>query len=100
MFTKLHKGLVRILTDGGEIYVAPSLLGKIYLMWVFRHFTRLPHSVLSRRARRRIDVLMAEARCGAGFDEPCLLGTVELPAPVDIKRAETIAVGELAWSKR
>ena len=100
MFTKLERGLIRIVTNEGAVYVAPSLLGKIYLMWVFRHFKRLPHGVLSGRARKQIDALMSVARCGTGFDHPCLIGTVELPAEADVKRAASIAIAELAWSRR
>jgi hypothetical protein len=100
MFSKLERGLIQILTHEGPVYVAPSLFLRIYLMWVFRHFTRLPHGVLSRKARKHVEVLMSVARCSAGLDHPCLIGTVELPGDADVKRAATIAIGELAWSKR
>jgi len=99
VFEKLERGLLQMMTEDGPIYAVPSLIGRIYLMWIFRHFTRLPHRALSKKARKSIDALMSGARCSVGFDDPCVIGTVELYCEADLKHTAPLSAGGLAWGK-
>ena len=79
---KLESGVLRVLTPLGPRYVQPSFWQRVYLLWMFRHFPKLPYLVLNRRQQRLIDDLCAEQRFVSvpyadGRVEPALLGTVE-----------------------
>ena len=83
---KLAEGVVRLVTTLGPRYLQPSLLQRLYLIWVFRHFHSLPHQVLNRRQQRLIDELCAFhnfvswGQNGSG-DLP-VIGTIESRPPV------------------
>jgi len=55
LLDKLSQGVLRVLTPLGPRYVSPSLLQRLYLLWIFRNFHTLPLKVLSLRQRRWID---------------------------------------------
>jgi hypothetical protein len=38
---KLSSGVLRVLTPLGPRYVKPTVLQRFYLVWMFRHFSRL-----------------------------------------------------------
>src|SRR5256886_9960327 len=59
---KLSAGVLRILTPLGPRYLKPSISQRVYLLWVFRHFEKLPLEVLSRRQQRLISNLYAAQR--------------------------------------
>ena len=81
---KLSAGVLRILTPLGPRYLKPSLAQRIYLLWVFRHFEKLPLQVLTRRQRRLIATLCDEQRFISLLDEEAaILGTLERRPPVD-----------------
>ena len=79
---KLRWGVLRLVTTVGPRYIQPSFLERVYLLWVFRHFSVLPQNVLSRRALCLIENLCVRQHSGAhGFlyaitDQP-VIGTVE-----------------------
>jgi hypothetical protein len=75
---KLSGGVLRVLTPLGPRYLRPSLVQRIYLLWIFRNFPTLPVKVLSSRQARLIDAICAEHKVVAtlGEDLP-LLGTLE-----------------------
>ena len=52
---KLFSGVLRVSTPLGPRYLNPSFSQRIYLIWIFRHFERLPVKVLSSRQRRMIE---------------------------------------------
>ena len=58
---KLRTGIVELRTDVGPLYVTLSLRERIYLLWTFRNFHRLPKQVLSRHQRQLIDKLCRSA---------------------------------------
>jgi hypothetical protein len=83
---KLLSGVLRVLTPLGARYIRPSLAQRIYLLWIFRHFTVLPLQVLTRRQRRVIDALCVEPRFVSrtesdGWEAP-ILGTLERRPPI------------------
>jgi len=82
MIDKLAAGVVQVQTPIGPRYVMPSVLQRIYLMWMFRHFPVLPHAVLNGRQQRMIDRMCSEQNFASlpyvdGLDETPVIGTVE-----------------------
>ena len=82
LIEKLAGGVVRVQTAIGPRYVMPSLLQRVYLLWMFRNFPMLPHAVLSGRQQRMIDRLCAEQGFASvvysdGMDEAPVIGTIE-----------------------
>ena len=81
---KLSAGVLRILTPLGPRYLKPSLAQRVYLLWVFRHFEKLPLQVLNRRQQRLIRTLWAEQRfVSLLHDEAAILGTLERRPPAE-----------------
>jgi len=81
---KLSAGVLRILTPLGPRYLKPSFSQRIYLLWVFRHFEKLPLQVLSRRQQRLIRDLYAAQRFVSLLQEDAaILGTLERRPPAD-----------------
>jgi hypothetical protein len=84
---KLADGVVRVQTPIGPRYVMPSILQRLYLLWVFRHFDILPHAVLSRRQQCMIDQMCSQQRFASmayagGMDEAPVIGTIEHRPPL------------------
>ncbi len=82
LIEKLAAGVVRVQTPLGPRYVMPSLLQRIYLVWMFRHFPILPHAVLSGWQQRMIDRMCADESFAAfayanGLDDLPVIGTIE-----------------------
>ena len=82
---KLSAGVLRILTPLGPRYLKPSLSQRIYLLWVFRHFEKLPLQVLNRRQQRLIRNLWSEQRFVSLYEEAPILGTLERRPPVEVE---------------
>src|SRR5262249_58865790 len=81
LIEKLAAGVVRVQTPLGPRYVMPSLLQRIYLVWLFRHFPILPHVVLSGWQQRMIDRMFADQSFAAfayadGLADLPLIGTI------------------------
>jgi hypothetical protein len=51
---KIRRGVLQVTTDAGLLYVQPSLLEKIQLLWTFRNFRVLPEEVLTQHERQFI----------------------------------------------
>jgi len=81
---KLSAGVLRILTPLGPRYLKPSLAQRVYLLWVFRHFEKLPLQVLNRRQQRLIRNLWSEERFVSLHEEVPILGTLERRPPVEL----------------
>lgn len=82
MIDKLAAGVVQVQTPIGPRYVNPSLLQRIYLLWMFRNFPILPHAVLSRRQQLLIDRLCRDQRFlsmaySDSLEEVAVIGTIE-----------------------
>jgi hypothetical protein len=83
---KLSAGVLRILTPLGPRYLKPSLSQRVYLLWVFRHFEKLPLQVLTRRQQRLIGTLYAEQRfVSLLHEEAPILGTLERRPPLEVE---------------
>jgi hypothetical protein len=79
---KLLNGVLRVYTPLGPRLVKPSLVQRVYLLWIFRNFPTLPVAVLSRSQQRRIERMCRKhgffshfAR--VGWEEFAILGTLE-----------------------
>ena len=59
---KLAEGVVRIITPIGPRYIELTFRQRIYFLWIFRYFDKIPQQVLSVRQQRVIDALCAEQR--------------------------------------
>lgn len=82
LIEKLAAGVVRVQTPLGPRYVMPSLLQRIYLLWMFRNFPILPHAVLNGRQQRMIDRMCSEQSFASlayadGLDDLPVIGTIE-----------------------
>jgi hypothetical protein len=78
-------GVLRIMTPLGPRYLKPSILERLYLMWVFRHFHALPVKVLSRRQQRLIESMCENGQFvsfGMGVEDAPLIGTLEQRPPI------------------
>jgi hypothetical protein len=87
LIEKLAAGVVQVQTPIGPRYVMPSLLQRVYLLWMFRNFPILPHAVLNRRQQRMIDRMCGEQRFASmayadGMDEAPVIGTIEHRPPI------------------
>ena len=83
---KLFAGVLRVLTPLGARYIQPSFAQRIYLLWIFRHFSVLPLQVLTPRQRRAIDAMCGEPQFvplteANGWEAP-ILGTLERRPPI------------------
>ncbi len=58
---KIRSGLVELRTNVGLLYVSPSFWERIYLLWTFRNFHRLPEQVLNRHQKQLIEKLCRTA---------------------------------------
>src|SRR5437868_15469927 len=77
---KLAEGVIRILTPVGPRYVRLTFSQRVYFLWIFRHFDKLPQQVLSDRQQRFIDQLCVEHRfisLPSTMDEGPVIGTLE-----------------------
>jgi hypothetical protein len=77
---KVADGVVRILTPIGPRYIQLTLGQRIYFLWIFRHFDKLPQQVLTERQQRFVDQLCVEHRyisLPSSSDEAPIIGTLE-----------------------
>lgn len=77
---KLLSGVLRVMTPVGPRYLRPSLLQRLYMLWVFRNFQTLPVKVLSSYQQRMLESMWAENKFvayGVGVEDAPLLGTLE-----------------------
>jgi hypothetical protein len=79
---KLSDGVVQVQTPIGPRYLMPSVLQRVYFLWMFRHFPILPHAVLNTGQQRMIDRLCSEQRFVSmayadGMEDAPVIGTVE-----------------------
>ena|ERR1700758_5558591 len=77
---KLIDGMVEIITPIGPRYVELTFLQRLYFLWFFRHFDRIPQQVLSVREQRLIDALCVEQRfisLPTPAHEAPIIGTLE-----------------------
>ena len=80
LIDKLADGVERILTPIGPRYVRLSLSQRVYFLWIFRHFEKLPQQVLSESQQKFIDELCVEHRfisLPSTMDEAPVIGTIE-----------------------
>jgi len=90
MLEKLSEGVLCILTPLGPRYIRPSFRDRLHLLWIFRHFHRLPQQVLRSREQRFIESLCQSDQFVSGLrrnglEEAPVIGTLEhrVPMPVD-----------------
>ena len=89
MWEKLYEGVLCILTPLGPRYIRPSFSDRVRLMWIFRHFHRLPQKVLKAGEQRFIESLCQSNQFVSGLrfnglEEAPVIGTLEHRVPVQI----------------
>jgi len=88
LLDKLSLGVLRVLTPLGPRYVNPTLVQRLYLLWIFRNFHTLPLTVLRPAQRKRIDRMcrrhgfVSLFELSAHDDRP-VLGTLEQRPPME-----------------
>ena len=90
---KLRWGVLRLITPVGPRYFRPTILERIYLLWVFRHFDVLPQQVLSGMTVSLIENLCARSHLASNdllysITEQPVIGTVERLLTADGDTAE------------
>jgi Gram-negative bacterial TonB protein C-terminal len=90
---KIRAGLVELHTNIGSVYVSPSFWERIYLLWTFRNFHRLPKQVLNRRQRQLVDNLCRTAIVGQNqtIARTSIIGAVENVYLIPDRRTEDAA---------
>jgi hypothetical protein len=77
---KLSGGVVRIITPIGPRYIELTFWQRVYFVWIFRYFDKLPQQVLSARQQRLIDSLCVEQKfvsLRSKVEAAPLIGTLE-----------------------
>ncbi len=77
---KLAGGVLRIITPIGPRYIQLTFWQRVYFLWIFRFFDKLPQQVLSARQQRLIDSLCVEQKfisLRSTVDQAPLIGTLE-----------------------
>lgn len=80
MIDKLAAGVVRIITPIGPRYIELTFWQRVYFLWIFRYFDKLPQQVLNGRQQRLIDSLCVEQKfisLRSTIDQAPLIGTLE-----------------------
>jgi hypothetical protein len=107
---KLRCGVLRLKTPLGVRYVQPTFRERLYLLWVFRHFSDLPTQVLTEKAQALVTNLFSQGRssqpgAAAFFSDQPIIGTVErMPqpgeSPTPASEATIRAREGVAWERR
>lgn len=91
---KIRSRLLELRTNCGLLYVSPSFWERLYLLWTFRNFDRLPLQVLNRHQKELIQELSRKAIVAkkGPLARSSLIGSVEniLVAPVSEREAVEI----------
>lgn len=76
---KLRSGIIELRTNRGLLYASPSFWERLYLLWTFRNFHRLPQQVLNRQQQRLIEKLCRSAIVArpSSVNYSSLIGSVE-----------------------
>jgi hypothetical protein len=87
---KLSDGVLRIVTPLGPRFIQLSFSQRLYLLWIFRHFDKLPLQVLSNRQQEWIDALCAQQKFLSvspteDLQNAPVLGTVERRPRIDVE---------------
>ena len=96
LIEKIIEGVFCILTPLGPRYIRPSLRDRLHLLWIFRHFHRLPQQVLSSREQRFVESLCQSNQFVSGMrrnglEEAPVIGTLEHRVPMPVEEAATEA---------
>ena len=99
---KLRSGLLELSTETGPLYASPSISERIYLLWTFRNFRRLPQQVLNSRQRQLIDKLCRASTPGQHRPAVTLpiIGTVENVHPVSQRKPVVAASASKVVARR
>ena len=95
---KIRTGIVELRTDMGSVYASPSFWERIYLLWMFRNFHRLPKQVLNRHQRQMIDKLCRSASVNRNIPtaRTLIIGAVEnVQLKPDSKPEAAVATSKL-----
>jgi len=79
---KIRDGLVEIFSDGESRYIRPTFWERLYLLWVFRNFHRLPLQVLSPGQQQMVERLAQRSQFplrSQHIDPLLVIGRAEFP---------------------
>ena len=91
---KLADGVVRIVTPIGPRYIELTFRQRVFFLWIFRHFDKLPQQVLSPRQQRVIDALCADQLF---LTQPVRVG--EVPVLGTLERLPLVRVEEVTQKR-
>jgi hypothetical protein len=80
LISKLRSGILCLESPLGDRHIRPNFLQRLQLMWLFRHFSIVPVTVLTRTQTELIENLRAEGQFVHADSETLdmfLLGTIE-----------------------
>jgi hypothetical protein len=85
---RLRRGILCVETNGLQRFFAPTLWQRLYLLWVFRNFRRLPVGVLSAGNRAWLE-RVCEQPVVAG-DPDFVMGVVECELTPQKKSSQAV----------
>jgi TonB family protein len=91
---KIRSGVIELRTDIGLAYARPSFWQRIYLLWTFRNFHRLPKEVLNSRQLKLINKLCwsATTRRHELTIRTSIIGSIENVCLMRIPRLEVQSI--------
>ena len=100
MFARLLRGTLCVESNGIRRFFTPTLLERLYLLWIFRNFHHLPLNVLGPKDRACIERVCA--RPGVGGDPDLVVGVVEceMVPPKKAAQAASLFHPQAASAKR
>jgi hypothetical protein len=95
LLARLRRGILCVETNGLQRFFAPTVWQRLYLLWVFRHFRRLPLGVLSESNRACVERVCNQPAVAG--DPDLVMGVVECeltplkkaPQPAPLFRTQT-----------
>jgi hypothetical protein len=93
---KFLEGVFCIQTPLGPRYLRPNFWHRLYLMWIFRHFSSLPPQVLKTWERRFLESLCHSATYVSplrsnGLEDAPVIGALENRIPVMLEPEGNVA---------
>lgn len=75
MLARFVHGVLEVVTSSGSLYIRPSAIERLSLIWIFRNFRHLPVTVLSGRDQKIIESIAFNRKRVSCSDE--IIGTVD-----------------------
>ncbi|MGE0407245.1 MAG: hypothetical protein AB7O65_13190 [Candidatus Korobacteraceae bacterium] len=86
---RLRRGTLCVETNGHQRFFSPTLWQRLYLLWVFRHFRRLPLGVLNSSNRACVERICEHP--SVENDPDLVMGVVECEMTPPKKASQAVA---------